>query len=114
MERIDHYVVVLENPTDYLNPNSDPDETDLLPEFCCYQDEGCELAPSCLNCPFPRCADEFPQGRKKLTKIVWDREILRLRTVEKKRVKELMKQFNLSRRSITTALASGRVRNESD
>ncbi len=34
------------------NPNN---ELDLPPEYCHYQDEGCELADSCLNCPFARC-----------------------------------------------------------
>ena len=29
-------------------------EIDLPPEFCRYRDEGCELAESCLDCPFPQ------------------------------------------------------------
>ena len=28
---------------------------DSLPEGSTYTDTGCELAPSCLSCPFPRC-----------------------------------------------------------
>ena len=27
-------------------------QLDLRPEFCHYRDEGCDLAKSCLNCPF--------------------------------------------------------------
>lgn len=30
-------------------------ERDSRPEFVHYKDEGCELAPSCLECPFDRC-----------------------------------------------------------
>jgi len=38
---------------------------DNLPEFTRYRDEGCEAAPSCLNCPFPRCLEEAPRARQK-------------------------------------------------
>jgi transposase-like protein len=41
---------------------------DLLPEEFPYRDEGCELAPSCLNCPLPRCVEEEPRGRQKFLK----------------------------------------------
>jgi len=34
---------------------SDESDFDLLPEYCRYQDDGCEFADSCLNCPFPEC-----------------------------------------------------------
>ncbi|MFC1846997.1 hypothetical protein ACFLYS_02940 [Chloroflexota bacterium] len=30
-------------------------ELDLPLEYCHYKDEDCELAISCLNCPFPGC-----------------------------------------------------------
>ena len=30
-------------------------EKDSRPEFVHYKDEGCELAPSCLECPFEKC-----------------------------------------------------------
>ena len=34
---------------------------DSLPEHARYKDEGCELSPSCLRCPLPRCQyDERP------------------------------------------------------
>ena len=33
---------------------------DLLPEEFPYEDKGCELFPSCLNCPFPDCLKEEP------------------------------------------------------
>ena len=33
-------------------------ELDLPPEYCHYSDEGCELSPSCLDCPFPHCLRE--------------------------------------------------------
>lgn len=37
---------------------------DLL-EYGNWKDEGCELHPSCLACPLPRCIEELPRGRQK-------------------------------------------------
>ena len=33
-------------------------ERDSRPEFVHYKDEGCELSPSCLECPFDKCIIE--------------------------------------------------------
>ncbi|MFC2011982.1 hypothetical protein ACFLVU_02510 [Chloroflexota bacterium] len=41
------------------DPNT---ELDLPPEYCHYRDEGCDLAESCLNCPFARCVYDEPGG----------------------------------------------------
>lgn len=36
---------------------------DALPEHYDYKDTGCSLAPSCLDCPLPKCRYE-PGGRR--------------------------------------------------
>ena len=41
---------------------------DLLPEEFPYEDKGCELFPSCLNCPFPDCLKEEPWGKERFLK----------------------------------------------
>ena len=41
---------------------------DLPPEYCQYRDEGCALAPSCLNCPFPSCVFEERGGLQRRLK----------------------------------------------
>jgi hypothetical protein len=79
-------------------------EPDLLPENCRYRDEGCELAESCLNCPFPECIYDEPGGKQRLLKEQRDDEIARLFTGEKKSIKELARIFNLSVRTIQRAL----------
>jgi len=38
-------------------------ELDLPPEYCHYQDNGCEFADSCLDCPFPECLYAQPGGK---------------------------------------------------
>ncbi len=77
---------------------------DLPPEYCRYRDEGCDLASSCLNCPFPKCVYDQPRGRQRWLKRWRDREIVRLSNTEGKRVKELALMFGLSQRTVQRAL----------
>jgi hypothetical protein len=79
-------------------------DIDLLPEYCRYQDEGCEYAASCLRCPFERCIDEEPGGRLHWLRVQRDREIVRLFTAEKKTVGELARHFEVSARTVQRAL----------
>ena len=79
-------------------------ELDLLPENCHYRDEGCELAASCLNCPFPGCIYDEPGGKQRLLKEQRDTEIARLYDDENKNIKELALLFNLSVRTIQRVL----------
>jgi len=80
------------------------DDSDLPPEYCHYRDEGCELAGSCLNCPFPRCLYEEPRGKQRWMKELRNKEIVRLFSREGRGVKELAALFGLSRRTIQRAL----------
>jgi hypothetical protein len=85
---------------DERNPT---DTNDLPPEYCRYKDEGCELAESCLNCPFPRCIYDEPRGKQHWLKQVRDHEIKRLFD-KGSGTKELGVMFGLSRRTIQRAL----------
>ena len=79
-------------------------EMDLPPEYCHYHDEGCELASSCLNCPFPRCIYEQPRGRQRWLKRARDLVIARRFSTGNKEVKELALEFRVSQRTIQRAL----------
>ena len=68
---------------------------DLKPEHCSYVDEGCELFPSCLDCPFPRCIEELPLSQQKLGIEYRDQEIVRVYQQEKKNVMDLALQFRI-------------------
>jgi transposase-like protein len=85
-------------PDDEISAN----ETDLLPEFCWYHDVGCELAGSCLCCPFPQCFKEETGGRR-LFKHFRTREIIRLYTTSGKDVGELAAIFGVSPRTVRRA-----------
>ena len=77
---------------------------DLPPEFCRYKDEGCDLAVSCLNCPFPQCVYEQPGGKQHWLKTARNREIIKLFTKKGKEMKELALMFGVSIRTVQRAL----------
>ena len=39
---------------------------DALPEDSTYLDDGCEVAPHCLQCPLSKCRYDYPQGLRTL------------------------------------------------
>ena len=79
-------------------------ELDLPPEYCHYRDDGCDLADSCLNCPFPKCIYEETGGRRRWLKGLRDREMVKLFNTEGKGIKELALIFGVSRRTVQRAL----------
>ena len=77
---------------------------DLRPEFCQYRDEGCELAASCLSCPFQRCLHDQPGNRQSLLKTLRDREIRTLFHTNHKGIKDLAAMFSVSTRTVQRAV----------
>jgi len=87
-------------------------EYDLPPEFCHYKDEGCDLASSCLNCPFAQCVYEQPGGRQRWLKRMRNREMVRLFTREGKEIKELALMFGVSTRTVQRALGKTPIKGD--
>lgn len=79
-------------------------ELDLPPEYCQYRDEGCDLAGSCLNCPFPGCIYDEPGGKQRWLKRLRAREMARLFATRGKGVKDLALIFGVSQRTVQRAL----------
>ena len=77
---------------------------DLPPEFCRYRDEGCEMADSCLNCPFEQCVYDEPGGKQRLVKSLRDSEIARLYESGSKGITDLSEMFSISKRTVQRAL----------
>lgn len=76
---------------------------DLLPEEFPYEDKGCELSSSCLNCPFPRCLEEEPRGKQRFSKRRRAERMTELRR-EGKSVPEIARIFKVSPRTVQRAL----------
>lgn len=96
-ETIDRPIVPLGNtcPVDF---------TDLPPELVRYRDEGCEMAPTCLECPFPRCLKEYAGAKARHLRRLRDREILAAFKSGHTRTKELAGIFGVSCLTVRRAL----------
>ncbi len=87
-----------------------PSRIDALPEYTDYADRGCDLYPSCLNCPLPRCRYEDPGGAAAMLRTGRDASIQRLASQDGMDVERLAEMFGLSRRTIFRVLRAGRER----
>jgi AraC-like DNA-binding protein len=64
-----------------------------------YQDEGCDLFPSCLNCPLSQCRYDEP-GRRQKGKELRNKEMMRIHKKEGLRIRELADRFGVSKRTV--------------
>ena len=81
---------------------------DELPEHYHYRDEGCELAPFCLECPFPCCIYEETRGKQRSIKERRNKEIRRLFSSGEWQISDLATRFQVSKRTVQRALAEQR------
>ena len=79
--------------------------SDALPEYTDYNDVGCDLYPSCLSCPLPRCRYEEPGGAAAMLRTGRDASILRLAGRGDVTVEELAAMFGISRRTVFRVLS---------
>jgi len=87
---------------------------DLLPEHVGYKDEGCDLANSCLNCPYEECIYEKPDGKRHRIKKERSAEMTKLYVEEGKTVKELAEMYGVSTRTVQRALRFARDTTDND
>lgn len=80
------------------------DEFGLLPEEVQWRDEGCEVFPSCLGCPLPRCLEEEPRGRQRLRMSARARRMAGLKRSGQS-VPDIAALFGVSVRTVQRALA---------
>jgi len=106
---IDEYEAPLQEAKDAERQDEQPD---LLPEFCRYRDDGCELAESCLNCPFPECIYDHPRGKISKLKAIRDDKIIKIYREGNHSLSEVAAEFNVSIRTVQRALAGRRKKNE--
>lgn len=82
---------------------------DALPENTAYADSGCDLYPSCLRCPLPRCRYDEPGGASNMLRTGRDATILRLAFDDGVPVERLAEMFGVSRRTVFRVLRAGRL-----
>lgn len=82
--------------------------SDALPENTDYADNGCDLYPSCLRCPLPKCRYDAPGGAPAMLRDGRDAAILRVAGQDGVTVDRVAEMFGLSRRTIFRVLRSAR------
>ena len=90
--------------------DADRTREDALPEHADYRDTGCNLAPSCLRCPFERCKYDIKRGDRDPAMDARDREIVLLRRKYGAPIHMLCQTYGLSRRSVFRVLHEARER----
>jgi Mor transcription activator family len=73
---------------------------DRLPDYSEYRDQGCDLSPSCLRCPLPKCRHDKQEGGRRISKKLRDLEIFRQCTASGRSISEMAIEFDLSKRTI--------------
>jgi hypothetical protein len=84
---------------------------EALPEHSVYRDEGCDLSPSCLACPLPRCRYDESGGARTMVNRVRDEEIRRMRLDAGMPVEDISRYFQVSRRTVFRVLRDAPARN---
>ena len=88
-----------EIPAEERHANGRKIRKEALPEDHDYKDTGCELAPSCLSCPFPQCHHDVPGGARELVLRTRD-EAIRARWKEGANADTVAAEFGVSRRTV--------------
>lgn len=81
-----------------------PARSDALPEYIDYNDNGCDLYPSCLRCPLPQCRYEVSGGATAMLRMGRDASIVAAFRRKEATVDDLARMFGLSRRTIFRVL----------
>lgn len=81
-------------------------KVDTLPELTRYHDDGCDLHPACLTCPFAACRYDTPNLPP--PRVVIHAAILRAFNEEHLTAKELTVRFNTPKRTVHRILATAR------
>jgi hypothetical protein len=75
-------------------------QVDSVPEFYPYEDTGCEVASSCLNCPLPQCKYDDPGWYQKNRRLAKDLNIFTVMQSEELTVEEAAERFLVTVRTI--------------
>lgn len=73
---------------------------DTVPEFYHYEDTGCEVSPSCLNCPLPQCKYDDPLWFQQYRRMARDLKMLTTMRLEDLTVEQAAERFSVTVRTI--------------
>ena len=73
---------------------------DAVPEYFHYEDTGCEVSPSCLNCPLPQCKYDDPGWFQRHRRIARDLKVWSTMRSEGLTVEEAAERFSVTVRTV--------------
>ena len=73
---------------------------DVLPERYTYKDNGCEVSPTCLQCPLPQCKYDNPGWLQRQVRQQRDEEVLEVKRSRGLTVPQLAQHFGVSQRTV--------------
>ena len=73
---------------------------DRVPELTSYRDMGCDIHPTCLTCPLPRCRYDEPGWQQREERQQRDVELLQVQLRHSMSVEELATHFGVSSRTV--------------
>ncbi len=85
---------------------------DSLPEFYPYRDDGCEVSPSCLNCPLPKCKYDDPGWYQRERRRQREQQVLQIMARESLTVPEVARRFGVSQRTVFRILKRAREQSQ--
>ena len=91
-----------------MNETKRRSPANAFPEGMEYRDDGCEVAPKCLECPLPRCRYDVKGGARVMINVDRDAEIERLRA-EGYSHDDIAARFGVSRRTVFRVLSERRA-----
>lgn len=77
---------------------------DTVPEFYHYEDTGCEVSPSCLNCPLPQCKYDDPLWFQRNRRLAQDLRMITTMRSEALTVEQAAERFSVTVRTIFRVL----------
>ncbi len=92
-----------ERPLPTTTPVDLSDFSDLPPEFCHFPDIGCEVAFSCLGCPYDKCLEEGRRAKELMARQLRDIEISNMCNGDPDKVDGIATWLELSPRTVRRA-----------
>ena len=73
---------------------------DAVPEYYHYEDTGCEVSASCLNCPLPQCKYDDPGWFQRHRRLARDLKVWSTMQSETLTVEEAAERFSVTVRTV--------------
>ncbi|MBM3942801.1 MAG: hypothetical protein FJ316_07760 [SAR202 cluster bacterium] len=95
---------MLKSASSTLLQRKDHRPADTLPELYVYEDNGCEVSSSCLNCPLPRCKYDDPAWFQRYRRLSKDLVVLAAMERDGLTVEETAERFSVTARTVFRAI----------